>query len=105
MCWLFPKKPPERIRLSGINCCEHGQVYGQKAKHAASGLVFGKEVTLQACSQDKYRRMLPDGLLPDATMVNKALVSGAGVNGAGNRLFCRRTIENHDMVEKTCTES
>jgi len=35
----------ERIRLSGIDCPEKGQAYGQKAKHAASDLVFGKEVT------------------------------------------------------------
>ena len=38
---------PERIRLSGIDCLEKGQAYGNNAKHAASALVFGKEVTLQ----------------------------------------------------------
>jgi endonuclease YncB( thermonuclease family) len=37
---------PERIRLSGIDCPEKGQAYGQKAKQASSELVFGKEVTL-----------------------------------------------------------
>jgi len=37
----------ERIRLSGINCQEKGQAFGTRAKHAASELVFGKDITLQ----------------------------------------------------------
>ena len=65
---------PERIRLSGIDCPEKGQVYGQKAKHAASALVFGKEVTLQTHGKDKYRRTIANVLLADGTNVNHALV-------------------------------
>ena len=65
---------PERIRLSGIDCPEKGQAYGQKAKHAASSLVFGKEVTLQTHGKDKYGRTLGDVLLPDGTNVNHELV-------------------------------
>ena len=65
---------PERIRLSGIDCPEKGQAYGQKAKQAASALVFGKEVTLQTYGHDKYRRTLADVFLPDGTNVNHALV-------------------------------
>jgi len=38
---------PERIRLNGIDCPEKGRAFGQRAKHAASELVFGKEVTVQ----------------------------------------------------------
>ena len=33
----------ERIRLSGIDCPEKGQAYGNNAKHAASALAFGKK--------------------------------------------------------------
>ena len=64
----------ERIRLSGIDCPEKGQAFGQKAKQAASALVFGKEVTLQTHRKDKYQRTLADVLLPDGTNVNHALV-------------------------------
>lgn len=47
---------PERIRLSGIDCPEKGQPFGQKAKQAGSALVFGKDVTLQTHCKDKYGR-------------------------------------------------
>ena len=33
---------PERIRLSGIDCLEKGQAYGQKAKQVASDLRSGQ---------------------------------------------------------------
>src|SRR5689334_11736838 len=57
----------ERIRLSGIDCPEKGQAYGNNAKHAASKLVFGKEVTLQTHGKDKYGRTLGDVFLLDGT--------------------------------------
>lgn len=64
----------ERMRLRGIDCPEKGQAYGQKAKHAASALVFGKEVTLHTHGKDKYKRTIADVLLPDGTNVNHMLV-------------------------------
>ena len=65
---------PERIRLSGIDCPEKGQAYGNNAKHAASALAIGKEVTLQTHGKDKYKRILGNVILPDGTNVNHALV-------------------------------
>jgi endonuclease YncB( thermonuclease family) len=65
---------PERIRISGIDCHEKGQAYGQRAKHAASDLAFGKEVTLQTHGHDKYKRTLADVLLPDGMNLNQELV-------------------------------
>jgi len=65
---------PERVRLSSIDCPEKGQAFGTRAKHAASELVYGKEVTLQTHGKDKYGRTLADVLLPDGTNVNHTLV-------------------------------
>ena len=64
----------ERIRLSGIDCPEKGQAFGNNAKHATSSLVFGEQVTLQTHGQDKYGRTLADVLLRDGTNVNHELV-------------------------------
>jgi endonuclease YncB( thermonuclease family) len=64
----------ERIRLSGIDCPENGQAFGNNAKHAASELVFGKDVTLQTHGLDKYHRTIADVLLSDGTNVNHTLV-------------------------------
>jgi micrococcal nuclease len=64
----------ERIRLSGIDCPEKGRTFGQPAKHAASALTFGKQVTAQSHGYDKYRRTLGDVLLPDGKNVNQELV-------------------------------
>ena len=64
----------ERIRLSGIDCPEKGQAFGNKAKHAASALVFGKQVTLQTHGYDKHKRTLADVILRDGTNVNHELV-------------------------------
>ena len=60
--------------MNGIDCPEKGQAYGQKAKQAASALVFGKEVTLQTYGLDKYGRTIADVILPDGTNVNHTLV-------------------------------
>jgi micrococcal nuclease len=65
---------PERIRLSGIDCPEQGQAFGDRAKQAASALVFGRDVILQTHGQDKYGRTMADVFLLDGTNVNHALV-------------------------------
>jgi endonuclease YncB( thermonuclease family) len=62
---------PERIRLSGIDCPEKGQAYGNRAKQAASALAFGKEVTLQTYGKDKYGRTIGDATLSDGMNLNK----------------------------------
>ena len=38
---------PERVRLSGIDCPEKGQAFGNRAKQAVSVLVFGRDIILQ----------------------------------------------------------
>ncbi len=65
---------PERIRLSGIDCPEKAQAFGQKAKHAASALAFGKGVTVQTHGHDKYRRTIGEVILPNGMNLNQELV-------------------------------
>src|SRR5262245_34045744 len=65
---------PERVRLSGIDCPEKGQAFGNRAKQAASALVFGRDVMLDTHGQDKYGRTLADVILRDGTNVNHELV-------------------------------
>jgi len=64
----------ERIRLSGIDCPQKGQAYGNNAKHAGSDLAFGKEVTAQTHGHDKYKRILGDVPLPDGMNLHQELV-------------------------------
>ena len=65
---------PERVRLSGIDCPEKGQAFGNRAKQAGSAVVFGRDVILQTHGQDKYVRTLADAFLLDGTNVNHTLV-------------------------------
>ena len=64
----------KRIRLSGIDCPEKSQAFGQKAKDAVADLAFGKEVTIQTHGKDKYKRTLGDVILPDGMNLNQELV-------------------------------
>jgi endonuclease YncB( thermonuclease family) len=72
---VLHKKHPERIRLSGIDCPEKGQPFEEKAKHAMSALVLGKEVKVQIHGKGKDRHTLADVVLSDGTNVNKMLVA------------------------------
>ena len=65
---------PASIRLSGIDCPEKGQAYGNRAKQAASALVFRKDVILQTYGQDKFGRAFGDVFLLDGINVNHTLV-------------------------------
>jgi endonuclease YncB( thermonuclease family) len=71
---VLHNRHPEYIRLSGIDCPEKGQAYGQGAKRAISELVYGKEVTVQTDGNDKYKRTLAYVLLPEGRNLNQELV-------------------------------
>jgi endonuclease YncB( thermonuclease family) len=81
----------ERIRLSGIDCPEKGQAYGERAKQAASALVFERDVILQTHGQDKYGWTLADVFLRDGTNVNHTLVKD------GWYCWCRRYAPNLNL--------
>ena len=52
----------------------NGKAFCLLAKHAASELVYGKEVTVQTHGKDKYKPTIGDVILPDGTNVNHTLV-------------------------------
>ena len=63
------------IRLHGIDCPEtDGQPFGQSAKKFASGLLFGKDVTIEKKDTDRYHRTVAVVRLEDKTHVNEAIV-------------------------------
>ena len=53
---LTPEHRQIRIRLAQIDAPEHDQPWGYKSKQALSALVFNKDVTVNARSQDRYGR-------------------------------------------------
>ena len=67
---------PEHVRLSGIDCPEEGQAFGNRANQAASALVFERDVMLDTHGQDKYGHTLADVTLGHGTNVNHELVKG-----------------------------
>ena len=72
---VLHNKRPERIRLTGIDCPEQRQPFGEKAKQAASAFVFGKDVTLHTYAKDKDQRTLANVFLSDGTHINRVLVA------------------------------
>jgi endonuclease YncB( thermonuclease family) len=71
---------------------------GQRAKHAAYDLAFGKDVTLQTHGLDKYGRTLAEVLLPDATNVNHAPVKDGWCwwyrKYASGKCYCVTSMKN-----------
>lgn len=64
----------ERIRLTGIDCPEKKQAFGQHAKQATSALSFGQHVTVHSAGKDRYKRTLAMVELTDGTNLNYELV-------------------------------
>ena len=49
-----------KVRLVGIDAPEKKQAFGERAKQALSGLVFGKDVRVEFHGPDRYGRTLGD---------------------------------------------
>ena len=65
-----------RVRLSGIDCPEKRQAFGQKVNNLyTSVLSYNKTVTLRGHGKDRYGRTLADVLLPDRRNSNQELLS------------------------------
>ena len=70
---VLHEKKPERIWLLALIVLEKGQPFGQKAKQATSGLLFGKDVRIETHGRDKHRRTLGAVFQGEAN-INHALV-------------------------------
>lgn len=66
---LDSNKRQVKVRLAQIDAPEKKQNYGQASKQALSGLVFGRQVTVDVETIDRYKRT-----------VGKVLVSGVDAN-------------------------
>ncbi len=64
----------EKVRVNGIDCPELGQPFGKNAKQYASGLIFGRVVTVTVFGRDRYGRTIGDALLADGRCLSKELV-------------------------------
>jgi endonuclease YncB( thermonuclease family) len=63
-----------KVRLHGVDCPEHKQDFGNKAKIFTSELVFGKVVRVVALSKDRYGRTIGIVSLPDGRVLNTELL-------------------------------
>ncbi len=63
------------VRLAHIDCPEKKQPFGNNAKQFASGLCFGKYVTLIHNNKyDRDKRLIAEVILPDGRNVNREMV-------------------------------
>ena len=70
---LTPDYKQVKIRLYGIDAPEKKQPYGNASKRALSDLVAGKEVEVEDCGIDRYRRVV--GIIHhDGVNINEAMV-------------------------------
>jgi len=60
---ITPGKEQVKVRLDAIDAPELGQPFGQTAKKALSGKVFGKDVTVIQKTHDRYGRTIGHVLL------------------------------------------
>jgi len=73
---LFTDGRQIKVRLAEIDTPEKGQPFGNKAKQALAGMVFGKQVKVSVVDVDRYGRTVGQVVTVDDNLdVNAALVS------------------------------
>jgi micrococcal nuclease len=65
---------PEELRLSGIDCPEKDQPFGDEATKTTTAICFDKQVNVTAHGPDKYGRTIADVTLADGSNLNEELV-------------------------------
>jgi micrococcal nuclease len=64
----------KKVRVNGIDCPEMGQPFGKNAKQYASGLIFGRVVTVSVFGRDRYGRTIGDAVLADGRSLSREMV-------------------------------
>jgi endonuclease YncB( thermonuclease family) len=62
---LTPEKKQIKVRLASIDAPEKGQSYGNKAKQVLSDKIFGKQVSVEKVTTDRYKRLVGKVYLGD----------------------------------------
>ncbi|WP_294824580.1 thermonuclease family protein [uncultured Flavobacterium sp.] len=84
---------PERVRLAEIDCPEKSQAFGKNARQYASGLCFGKIVTVSSDGKrDRYGRVVGTVTTQEGVNVNEELVK-AGLAWHYKRYSKSRTLD------------
>lgn len=63
-----------RVRLAGIDCPEKKQPYGQVARQFTSDAIFGKTITVDEQSKDRYGRTIGIVHMPNGCILNEELL-------------------------------
>jgi endonuclease YncB( thermonuclease family) len=63
-----------KVCLHGIDCPKKKQPFGTRAKQYTSDMAFGRQVTVQVKTTDRYGRNVGEVILPDGLSLNKDLV-------------------------------
>jgi endonuclease YncB( thermonuclease family) len=71
---VLKDKAPVRIRLYGIDCPEHDQDFGTRAKQFTSDKVFGKTVEVVPVEKDRYERQVAK-IYIDGKYLNQIIVA------------------------------
>jgi micrococcal nuclease len=64
----------ETIRLSGIDCPEKRQAFGNSARKITAELCFARQVTVLPATHDRYGRTVARVVLPDGSDLSRELV-------------------------------
>jgi micrococcal nuclease len=64
----------EKVRVNGIDSPEMGQPFGKNAKQYASGMIFGRVVTVAVFGRDRYGRTIGDAVLADGRTLSREMV-------------------------------
>lgn len=64
-----------KIRLSGIDCPEKSQDFGQQAKAFTAKFAFAKKVKVISVGFDRYKRTIGEVILPNGKNLNNLLLS------------------------------